>query len=301
MYSASTPTSENAMKAQLDLKTVIPFLPRVAKCATALALCAASHAFASSDAPTVAPGKLTIGADLTYPPYDYMQDADPVGFDPAFMTKLAGHLKLQPGFVDTRFANLILGVNANRFDVIASALYVTPERAKQIDFVPYLKTGGSLLAMSNSGFAPKTPDDLCGKRVSSIKGASWIPKLNDVSKQVCAPAGRGAIDVREFETSPEAAQAVLSRAVDAQFEDSAVAQMTVNKLGGRVAITSTAPLYPVVIGLGVKKGNGALLAQLKAAFASMKQVGEYQALLKQYNVAEPNGTDIAKALGTASN
>jgi polar amino acid transport system substrate-binding protein len=178
---------------------------------------------------------------------------------------------------------------------------VTPERAKQIDFVPYLKTGGSLLALSHSGFEPKKPEDLCGKRVSSIKGASWIPKLNEVSQQVCAPAGRGAIDVREFDTSPEAAQAVLSHAVDAQFEDSAVAQMTVNKLGGRVAITSTTPLYPVVIGLGVKKGNDALLAQLKTAFASMKQKGEYQALLKQYNVAEPTGNDIAQALGTAQN
>ncbi len=269
--------------------------------AAALAVCAATHAFAAPGTPTVAAGTLTVGADLTYPPYDYLQGADPSGFDPAFMSKLAAHLKLKPGFVDTRFANLILGVNANRFDVIASALYVTPERAKQIDFVPYLKTGGSLLALSHSGFAPKTPEDLCGKRVSSIKGASWIPKLNDVSKQVCAPAGRGAIDVREFETSPEAAQAVLSRAVDAQFEDSAVAQITVNKLGGRVAITSAAPLYPVVIGLGVKKGNDALLAQLKTALASMKQAGEYQALLRQYNVAEPTGSDIAQALGTAQN
>lgn len=289
------------MKAYLDLKSVLSCLPRISKCAAVLALCGTAHAFAASAPPTVTAGKLTIGADLTYPPYDYMEGAAPAGFDPAFMTKLAGHLKLQPGFVDTRFANLILGVNASRFDVIASALYVTPERARQIDFVPYLKTGGSLLALSHSGFAPKKPEDLCGKRVSSIKGASWIPKLNDVSKQDCIPAGRGAIDVREFETSPEAAQAVLAHAVDAQFEDSAVAQMTVNKLAGRVTITSTTQLYPVVIGLGVKKGNDALLGQLKSAFASMKQAGEYQALLKQYNVGEPTDDDIARALGTASN
>jgi polar amino acid transport system substrate-binding protein len=290
------------MKAHLCLNPLLNALLTLAKFAAATgAVCMTAHAFAAASAPTVTAGALTIGADLTYPPYDYMEGSAPSGFDPAFMDKLASHLKLKPDFVDTRFANLILGVNANRFDVIASALYVTPERARQIDFVPYLKTGGSLLALSHSGFAPKTPDDLCGKRVSSIKGASWIPKLNDVSKQVCAPAGRGAIDVREFDTSPEAAQAVLSHAVDAQFEDSAVAQMTVNKLGGRVALTSTTPLYPVVIGLGIKKGNDPMLAQLKAAFAAMKQAGEYQALLKQYNVAEPTGNDIAAALGTAQN
>jgi polar amino acid transport system substrate-binding protein len=58
------------------------------------------------------------------------------------------------------------------------------------------------------------------------------------------------------------------------------------------------PLYPVVIGLGVKKGNDALLSQLKTALASMKSSGEYAALLKQYNVAEPTGGDIALALGS---
>jgi polar amino acid transport system substrate-binding protein len=289
------------MKAHLFPKSARKGLSYAAKAAVVMmTLCVASHASIAAAA-TTAPDHLQVGADLTYPPYDYLEGGAPAGFDPAFMNKLADHLKVKLSFVDTRFANLILGVNANRFDVIASALYVTPERSKQIDFLPYLKTGGSLLALSNSNFAPKTPEDLCGKRVGSIKGASWIPKLNDVSAKVCVPSGRGAIDVREFETSPEAAQAVLSHAVDAQFEDSAVAQMTVNKLGGRVAITSTTPLYPVVIGLGVKKGNDTLLSQLRSAFASMKASGEYAALLKQYNVAEPTGNDIALALGTAQN
>ena len=55
---------------------------------------------------------------------------------------------------------------------MASALYVTPERAKLIDYVPYLKTGSSLLVLANSAYAPTGPEALCGKRVASIKGAS---------------------------------------------------------------------------------------------------------------------------------
>jgi len=192
--------------------------------------------------PTIAAGTLTIGSDLTYPPYAFMDGETPAGLDPDFMKTLASHLQLKPLFVDTRFANLILGVNAKRIDVIASALYVTPERAKQIDFVPYFKTGGSLLALTGSGFKTATPEALCGKRVSSIKGASWIPKLAKVSQDTCVPKGLAPIDVREFETSPQASQALLAHAVDAQFEDSAVAKMTVDKMGGRLAITSTTRL-----------------------------------------------------------
>jgi polar amino acid transport system substrate-binding protein len=250
--------------------------------------------------PTIASGTLTIGSDLTYPPYAFMDGDTPAGLDPEFMKTLSSHLQLKPQFVDTRFANLILGINAKRIDIIASALYVTPERAKQIDFVPYFKTGGSLLALTGSGFKPATPEALCGKRVSSIKGASWIPKLAKVSQDTCAMKGLPAIDVREFETSPQASQALLAHAVDAQFEDSAVAKMTVDKMGGRLAITSTTPLFPVVVGLGVAKSDPALLAAVKGALDTMKHDGEYATLLKRYNVAEPTGAEIAQALGAAN-
>ena len=250
--------------------------------------------------PTITSGTLTIGSDLTYPPYAFMDGDTPAGLDPDFMKTLASHLQLKPQFVDTRFANLILGINAKRIDIIASALYVTPERAKQIDFVPYFKTGGSLLALTGSGFKPATPEALCGKRVSSIKGASWIPKLAKVSQDTCATKGLAAIDVREFETSPQASQALLAHAVDAQFEDSAVAKMTVDKMNGRLAITSTTPLFPVVVGLGVAKSDPALLAAVKGALDTMKHDGEYATLLKRYNVAEPTGAEIAQALGAAN-
>jgi len=250
--------------------------------------------------PTIASGTLTIGSDLTYPPYAFMDGDTPAGLDPDFMKTLASHLQLKPQFVDTRFANLILGINAKRIDIIASALYVTPERAKQIDFVPYFKTGGSLLALTGSGFTPATPEALCGKRVSSIKGASWIPKLAKVSQDTCATKGLAAIDVREFETSPQASQALLAHAVDAQFEDSAVAKMTVDKMSGRLAITSTTPLFPVVVGLGIAKSDPALLAAVKGALDTMKHDGEYATLLKRYNVAEPTGAEIAQALGAAN-
>ena len=250
--------------------------------------------------PTIASGTLTIGSDLTYPPYAFMDGDTPAGLDPDFMTSLASHLQLKPQFVDTRFANLILGINAKRIDIIASALYVTPERSKQVDFVPYFKTGGSLLALTGSGFAPATPEALCGKRVSSIKGASWIPKLAKVSQDTCATKGLAPIDVREFETSPQASQALLAHAVDAQFEDSAVAKMTVDKMGGRLAITSSTPLFPVVVGLGVAKNDPALLAAVKGALDTMKHDGEYATLLKRYNVAEPTSAEIAQALGAAN-
>ncbi|MGY2289589.1 ABC transporter substrate-binding protein [Pseudomonas sp. SDO528_S397] len=245
-------------------------------------------------------GELSVGSDLTYPPYTYLEQKEPAGFDPEFIQLIGKQLGLKPRFVDTRFANLILGVNAQRFDLIASALYVTPERAKQVEFLSYLKTGSALMVLASSDFKPQQPQDLCGKRVGSIKGASWIPKLNKVSAEYCLPAGKPAIESREFPTSPEAAQALLAKAVDVQMEDPAVAKIMVEKLQGKTVISSTEVIYPVVIGLAVRKGDQALLDELNTAFAQIKKDGSYAQLLARYNLAEPSADDIQAALGTTA-
>ncbi|MFK3770549.1 ABC transporter substrate-binding protein [Pseudomonas putida] len=270
---------------------------RVSLTHSLLTLSLLTAAYAQADESTLHPQRLSIGSDLTYPPYTYREQGKPAGFDPAFMTLLGSHLKLQPQFVDTRFANLVMGVNARRFDLVASALYVTPERAAQVDFLPYLKSGASLMVRSDDSFRPQQPQDLCGKRVASIKGGSWIPKLAALSKDYCQANGQAPIDSREFPTSPEAAQALLAKAVDVQFEDAAVARITTDKLKGRVTISSSTLIYPVVIGLAVRKGNEALLGELRQGFSAMKQSGEYQALLTQYNLGEPSVAEIEQALG----
>jgi polar amino acid transport system substrate-binding protein len=249
---------------------------------------------------TLNQGELLVGSDLTYPPYTYLEQKQPAGFDPEFMALMGKQLGLEPRFLDTRFANLILGVNAQRFDLVASALYVTPERSKQVDFLSYLKTGSSLMVLSTSDFKPGQPEDLCGKRVGSIMGASWIPKLNKVSAEYCLASGKPAIQSREFPTSPEVAQALLAKAIDVQMEDPAVAKITVEKLKGRTVISSNELIYPVVIGLAVRKDNQALLEKLTTAFAQIKQNGSYGELLARYNLAEPSAEEIRAALGTTT-
>ncbi|WDR86908.1 ABC transporter substrate-binding protein [Burkholderia ambifaria] len=248
---------------------------------------------------TVRPGTLLVGSDLTYPPYAYLEAGKPAGFDAEFARLLARHLKLEPVFLDTRFPDLILGMKARRFDVVASALYVTPDRVKQVDFVPYLKTGASLLVAKGSAFQPKTPQDLCGKRVGSIKGASWTPKLRAVSQDTCKAAGRGEIAILEFPTSPEATSALMSKAVDVQIEDAAVAQGIPKQTNGRVDISSTTLLYPIVIGLGMTKGDSGLQGALERALNDAKRSGEYGSLVKKYGLQEPTAADVANALGTA--
>jgi polar amino acid transport system substrate-binding protein len=258
-------------------------------------LCAVAINASAQEIPTLQNGVLTIGSDLTWAPFDYYDKNVPAGFDAELMAKISKGLGLTPRIDDTRFANLVIGLSGKKFDVIASALYITPARAKQIDYVPYLKTGGSLMTLKGSEFRPETVNDLCGKKVASLKGAAWVPTLTKLSNEHCTPSGKGAIGVQEYESSPMAAQALLSKAADVQFEDAAVSLMLIKQTKGRLEITSNTIIEPVVIGLGVEKGNTVLAAALTEQLNRLKQNGEYQAMLTAYNLQEPTKDDIAAA------
>jgi polar amino acid transport system substrate-binding protein len=252
---------------------------------------------ATAQAGTIAGGVLLVGSDQTYPPYDYVDsDNKAAGFDAEFMIAIAKAAGLTAKFLDTRFENLIIGVGGDKFDVIASTLYVKPARAQQIDFIPYMKTGVSIAVSANAERKPVNPEDLCGLKVSSIKSAAWIANLQEVSQTTCKTKGLGQIDVREFPTSPEATQAVLSRGVDAQMEDSAVLKQAVTATGGKIVISSASTLYPVVVGLGFKKGNADVEKTVSDAFDKIKANGEYAALLAKYNVSVATDTEFNLAV-----
>lgn len=250
----------------------------------------------AADVPTIEPDTLLIGSDMTYPPYIYLEDETPAGFEVDFMNAVAKHMGLEPEYVDTRFAQLIVGLRSNRYDVIASLLYITPERAEVIDYVPHTQTGSSILTASNYAESPSEPRDLCGMRVSSIQGASWVPKLTEVSDEHCSPNGLGEIDIREFATAPEATQAILAGAVEAQFADAAVAKLAVENTGDALKITSEELIYPIPVGLGVNSSNPEIKEAIASAIEKMKESGEYQEILAAYNLSAPNPDEVEAAL-----
>ncbi|QRQ78069.1 ABC transporter substrate-binding protein [Glutamicibacter protophormiae] len=235
---------------------------------------------------------LTVGSDLTYPPYDMLVDGKPAGFDVDMMNALAGSMGTKANFVDTRFAQIIAGIKADRYDVIASTLYISETRAKEVDFVPYFQTGNSIISRADST-AFVTAQDLCGKSVGVVTATVIATILPGEESDKCAAAGKGRITVKEFPSDPEATQALLSNQVDAQMTDGAVAKTVVDKTGNRLKLTSTELIYPIAVGLGVKKGNAEMQQALTGALEQLQSDGTYSKLLEKYNL-EPVDPAVLK-------
>ncbi len=240
--------------------------------------------------------KLSIGSDLTYPPYAYMSDNKPAGFDVEFSRLLAKQMGLQPNFVDTRFSSLITGIRSFKFDIIASAMFISEERSKVLDFIPYIKTGNSMMVLKGSSFQPETENDLCGKTIGSIRGGAWVPSLRALSTNYCSKNGKAQLVVNEYDTDPQVTQALRSGTIDVQMSDASVITSVMERFPGQFQVTSHELIYPVLIGIGVGKNNKDISKQISQAFEAVRQDGSYAKLLEKYHFFAPNQNDIDAAI-----
>lgn len=236
---------------------------------------------------------IKIGSDLTFPPYEYLDGDTPAGFDVELMNAIAKQAGTKAEYVDTRFTNLMPGLDSEKYAAVISALYVNAERLKKYDMIPYFTTDEVVLVKADSEYQPKGAMDLCGKTIATMKGAILAEQLQDISDNKCKAENKEAIEIREFPTSPEATQALLSGVVDAQYDDAALGNAAVKKLEGKVKISSTESFYPIVGGIVVRKGDTATYELLNNNLNALRESGEYQKLLDSYGLTKATEEDIA--------
>lgn len=128
------------------------------------------------DYQTVQAGVLTVCSDVPYPPFE-MEDASAPsgysGFDIDVMDAIATGIGLELKVIDSDFDALQSGtvLVANQCDVAASAMTITEERKKNLDFSdPYYDSLQSLLVRADSGIT--TLADMAGKRLGVQKGTT---------------------------------------------------------------------------------------------------------------------------------
>lgn len=262
-----------------------------------LVACAKPENSTQATTATAAIKTLNVGSDLTFPPYEYLQDGVPSGFSVEMMEKIA---QVEGGYstqwVDTRWANLIPGLKSQKFDILFSSMYITKERLEQIDMIPYYKTDIALLVRQDSQVLPQGPNDLCGQVVGAMKGTAFASQVQEISKERCVAQGKAAITLREFETSPQTTQALQARAVNIQYDDAAVMMAAVKSLPKKVKISSTEQFFPIVGGIGVRKGDTTTYQMIESGLNKLKASGDFEKLLNAYGLQAPTEADIAAVM-----
>ncbi|MET8446658.1 ABC transporter substrate-binding protein [Streptomyces sp. NPDC005209] len=243
-------------------------------------------------------GVIKVGSDIAYPPVEYMENGKAVGIDPDIADALGKQLGVKFEFQNGKFDNLIVGLQAKRFQVLMSAMNDTKDRQSGIDsdtgkkvgngvdFVDYFTAGTSILVQKGNPKGIKSLDDLCGKVVALQKGTTSEGIAKAQSKK-CTKDGKKAIDLQTFDTDPEALLRLKQGASVADLNDFPVAAYNAKTSGGGKDFEVVGDQIEAgPYGIAVSKENTQLRDALQAAMAAIIKSGDYQKILEKWNVTQ---------------
>lgn len=239
----------------------------VASCVISLVSPAVVHA---------ADGKIVVGTEPTFPPFEFKDETGKVvGFDIDMVKAIAAKQGMAVEIKELPFDSLIAALQSGQIDVIASGLSITEERKKAIDYSePYFDAGLSIAIRAKEDRI-KSAADLKGKTAAVQQGSTGATKADELQKSGVL---RG---VRKFPTVPLAMMELAKGGVDVVINDKPVSEAFVAAQPGEIK------LLPEVMdadsyGLGVRKGNAELVKKLNDGLAAIKEDGTIKQLKEKY-------------------
>src|SRR3954452_16960112 len=158
----------------------------------------ASKAVAEVPAAIKDKGTLTVAADATYAPNEFVDTNGKkvVGMDADLADAIAASLGLKAKVVNATFGAIIPGLAAHKYELGMSSFTVTKEREQTVDFVTYFSAGTSFYVRDG---APKiqTLADLCGEKVAVEKGTTQADDVTAQAKK-CKAAGKPEPQLQTF-------------------------------------------------------------------------------------------------------
>ncbi|BAR58894.1 ABC transporter substrate-binding protein [Bradyrhizobium diazoefficiens] len=229
------------------------------------------------------PKVLTIGINCQYPPAGYVGlDGKPAGFEYGLVKRIAEFAFGTEAGLQTQCmndSNRIPFLQSSKVDLVLASLARTPARAEQIDFSdPIWLSNLQLVVKKESPI--NNYADLAGRTVVTPTGSTYQTWL-----QKCHPKANLITAQSPADSSTMLIQGRADAFAYIDVYDYNFVQNNKNfKVVGELA-------SPAIQGIGVKKGNAAMLAWINAVIAKMR---EEDAFYKAFAEEVKDPTMVAK-------
>ncbi len=214
---------------------------------------------------------LRVGTDATFPPMEFVDGGKRTGFDIELTEALAKVMGKQVEWVDIDFKGLIPGLISKRFDLAMSAIYITDERKKVVDFSDAYYAGGLVAMVKENNAAIKKLSDLDGKKVSVQVGTKSVGYLQQNFPKV---------ERVEVEKNQEMFNLVDIGRADAAVTGKPAAYQYVRTRPGLRVLDEQ--LTTEEYGIALRKDTPELTKAVNAALAKLKADGSYAAIVKKW-------------------
>jgi len=224
---------------------------------------------------TITEGELRVGSDIPYAPFEFGRAPDYEGFDVDIVNEIAKRLDLEARFVKTPFDPIFRNLAQGRFDMVASASTITPERQQTVSFSdPYFPADQSLMVKRGSDV--RTVDDLAGKTIGAQLGTTGAEYARNETD---------AETVRTYDLIDDAFNALQSGQIEAVINDFPVSKYAERAKQDLVVVQTiqTDENY----GLAFAKESTELRRRVNEALQEMKDDDTYTEIYRKWFEEDP--------------
>ncbi len=238
----------------------------------------------AADLELITPGKLQVATEGTYAPFS-MRAADGTldGLEIRIMKEVAKRLDVEYVPVLIKWDSLLIGLEADQYDVISAAMDITEARQKQVTFANgWLESGGRVVVGKDSPI--KSGEDLKGKTVGALVASSWTKIAEE----------KGAT-VKSYKAESDTMQDLVNGNVDAVITDAIAAAYVIKTANLPLKMTDDYVSH-VQKGFPFKKGKPHLVAAVNKALADMVADGTYAKLTTDLVGFDPTPKEPIKTI-----
>ena len=225
---------------------------------------------------------IKVGLEPSYPPFEYYEEDGTTltGIDHDLAVEIGKKLGCKIEFVATSWEGIFAGLDKGDYDVIMSAVTITPDRVASYSFsTPYIKNFQCLVTLADAKVQPKNLDELSGLEVGFQEESTSDTYLTDYinsKKLKCTP--------RKYAKIIDTFSDLKNKRLDAIIVDSTVAdQYCMDKKTYKM--TWKQENEPEQFGACFKKDSD-LVDDFNKALKELEESGKVKEILSNYFAAD---------------
>ena len=262
------------------MKKAVKIISLILVLALMVCLCACGGS-SSGGMKTVEKGKLTMGTNAQFPPYEFYEGDKIVGIDAEIAGKIAEKLGLELVIDDMEFDSIIEAVKSGKADIGMAGMTVTDERKESVDFTESYATGVQVIIVAE-GSEITSADDLFAEGANYTIGVQRNTTGDLYTTWDLEDAGLATID--RYSKGADAVQALVSGKVDCVVIDNEPAKAFVQEVGG-LKILDTEYVEEMYAG-AMSKDNKELYDAVNNALKELIADGTVQKIIDKYISAD---------------
>lgn len=250
------------------------------RCLFALTLLAGSlNANASEELELLEPGVLSTATEGAFAPFSFRSASGQLeGFEIKVIQEIANRLELEHKPVVTKWESILVGLEADQYDMISNPMGITAERQEAVTFcTAWVESGAKLVVPENSEISKL--EQANGKTIGVIVASTFVPMAEKLGGTV-----------KLYKSDPEALQDLVNGQIDAVITDAVAGSYAIKTAGLELRLVDEF-IESYQMGWAVKKGKPNLTRAVNDILAEMIEDGTYARLSEEILGMDPTPAD----------